>query len=465
MKVYILACIISFIFCTIQAQTPNNSAKIVFNGEFITLSDPLVISVVLTDTEKRPSITFPDIDGLEKRSKSATSRSEQEDGKTVVIQKISQEYFASKAGKYIIPAFSLRVNGQNLKSEQRTVVFSEREVEQEQEGDTDLLLPALTKIDNCVFFSVYTDKKMVYIREGFSLGISLYISEDAPVEMEFYRFNEQLQAILTKVKPLGCWEENIGIEEIVKRRVRIQGRFYTEYNMYRANFFPLKLEDINIPSVGLNMLVVDRKGTVNVETKVVEPFYSRAFSIGVKPLPAHPLRDRVAVGAYRLEERLSNDKVYPGESIRYQFKIVGQGNIVGIPAPDITPSSAFDFYAPELSQEVRRTGKGVSGEKGFEYFVVPRKDGTFPLSRYFQWVYFNNEKEKYDTLRSALTLQVLGADYMPGRLSEDTGHGLYDNLEGRDTSLNFINYSLILKNLSNLVVILLLLVLIWIFRK
>ncbi|WP_025762715.1 BatD family protein [Dyadobacter tibetensis] len=464
MKVYILAGIISFFFCTIRAQPERIDAKIIFSGKLIKLSEPLTISVVLTDSEKRPSIAFPDIDGLEKRSTSATSSYQTVDGVKLVVQKISQEYYASKAGRYVIPSFDLQVLGTRLHSGETSVTFSENE---NAAGVVmpDKLLPADERAGDQVFFAIRADKSSVYIREGFSLGISLYIAEDAPIEMEFYQFNEQLQAILAKVRPLGCWEENTGIEEIVKRRVKIRQRNYNEYQMYRAHFFPLKLENIRIPSVALSMLVVDRQGTVNTEKKIIEKFYSKAFNIEVKPLPPHPLRDQVAVGEYQLREQLSSEEVFPGESVRYQFKIVGKGNIVGIPAPDILPNAAFDFYPPELSQVVSRTAQTVSGEKGFEYFVVPRKDGTFPFSRYFQWVYFDTRAARYDTLRSSKIVQVKGEDYSLGNLSLGSSNGLYDSIESRDSSQTFINYSQIVKILSNLVVILLLVVMVWVFRK
>ncbi|WP_229252941.1 BatD family protein [Dyadobacter helix] len=438
--------------------------SIEFNGKVLKISEPLIISVLIKDSESRPAIIFPEITGLEKRSKSATSAINIVDGRKVVDQTISQEYFAPKPGTYVIPEFSIPVNATRLFSEETSIVFTATGEEEVMLG-SDAILPEPETGRETIFFSVQADKKGVFIREGFSLRISLYISEDAPVEMEFYRFNEQLQQILKKVRPAGCWEENTGIEEIVRRKVVITGKNYTEYNMYQSEFFPLTAGDINIPSVTLDMLVIDRMGTVNSEKRIIKSFSSKPLRIVVSQLPPHPLRDQVAVGEYRLVEDLSSQMVYPGESIRYVFKVEGSGNIAAIPAPEIQANSAFDFYPPDASQVVKRSAAGVTGEKGFNYFVVPRKDGKFPLGRYFQWIYFNTARVRYDTLRSVKILEVRGEDYKLGNISLSSSLGLYDNLENLDTTRKTINYKELLKNLTSAVAILLLIAMVWVIRK
>ncbi len=464
MKLYALLNIFLCFFSIVRAQTLENGATIEYGSKNLTLDQPFLISVVLRDVETRPSVIFPEIKDLEKRSKSATSSVSTVDGRKVVIQTITQEYYAVKPGNYLIPEFTLNVNNARLRSEETMVVFAKSG---EEEGATADNVEVGEVDDNSqsVFLSVQTDKKEVYIRQGFAVRISLYIAENAPVEMEFYRFNEQLQAILKTLRPVNCWEENVGVEEIIKRRVTIRGRRYAEYNMYQARFFPITTEDIRLPSVKLDMLVTENGGAVNVEKKLVKSFRSRPVGVVVRQLPDHPLRDLVAVGQYSLRERLSSDLVYPGESIRYMFKVEGVGNIAAIPAPIIQSSSSFDIYPPEVSQVVKRSYESVIGEKTFDYFVVPRKDGEFPLGRYFHWIYFNVEKANYDTLRSAASLEVRGEDYKLTNLSLSSPSGLYDNLEALDSGRETIDYKKILKDLTNIVIVVLLVTMIWVFRK
>ncbi|MCE7042264.1 BatD family protein [Dyadobacter sp. CY312] len=446
------------------AQDITSTATIELGSRELGINEPFIISAVLKDVENRPPVIFPDINGLEKRSRSATSTVNTIDGKKIVVQTINQEYYAGKIGQYEIPDFFVLINGVKVRSEGTTVSFG---VPESNVINTDEItyLPEPELNGEDVFLSVKTDKRSVYIREGFALGISLYIAESAPVQMEFYQFNIQLQNILKKIRPANCWEENVGIEEIVKRQVNIKGKKYTEYNMYQAQLFPITLQDVVLPSVVLNMLVIENKNAVNVQHKVIRSFRSLPRLIRVKSLPKHPLMDQVAVGQYNMAEKLSSALVYPGESVRYEFKIQGLGNIAAIPAPVIELNSSFDFYPPERSQEIKRSYSKVSGEMTFDYFVVPRKDGTFPLSRYFQWIYFDPVQERYDTLRSAKKIEVKGEDYKLGNISLSGSMGLYDNLEALDSTKESFNYKGFFKAVTNALVIILVLAMFWVFRK
>lgn len=184
MKLYALLNIFLCFFSIALAQSPENAATIEYGSKNLTLDQPFLISVVLRDVETRPSVIFPEIKDLEKRSKSATSSVSTVDGRKVVIQTITQEYYATKAGNYLIPEFTLTVNNAKLRSEETMVVFAKSG---EEAGNA----PANENIDvgevddnvQSVFLSVQTDKKQVYIRQGFAVRISLYIAENAPVEM------------------------------------------------------------------------------------------------------------------------------------------------------------------------------------------------------------------------------------------------------------------------------------------
>ncbi|TDE13742.1 BatD family protein [Dyadobacter psychrotolerans] len=466
MKLYVLIGIILCFSNISFSQEITDPVSIEIGTTELTLSEPFVISVVLKDAENRPPVIFPEIKGLEKRSKSATSTINTIDGVKIVVQTITQEYFATKPGQYQVPVFFVLINGVKYKGEETMVKFSLASTSAENEDTrTEDYLPDPELNGEDVFLSVQADRKDVYIREGFSLRISLYIAESAPVQMEFYQFNTQLQSILKQLRPANCWEENVGIEEIIKRQVKIKGKSYTEYNMYQAQFFPITLQDVIFPTVSLEMLVTENKAAVNVESTSTRPFRSKVSLIKVKPLPNHPLMDQVAVGKYSLVEKLSSALVYSGESVRYTFRIQGIGNIAAIPTPSIEVNSAFDFYPPEISREIKFSNSKVSGERSFNYFVVPRRDGTFPLSRYFQWIYFDPSTAKYDTLRASKVLQVKGEDYKLGNISLSGASGLYDNLESLDSTRKSFNFKVFFRNVTNAIIVMLIVAMIWVFRK
>ena len=121
MKLYVILSIILCFSCTIHAQIINNDPTIEFGPKNLKMDEPFTISVVVPGEENRPSVSFPEINGLEKRSKSAISSINTVGGEKVVVQTISQQYFALKEGTYVIAPFFVTVNGLKIKSEGITV--------------------------------------------------------------------------------------------------------------------------------------------------------------------------------------------------------------------------------------------------------------------------------------------------------------------------------------------------------
>ncbi|WP_207507839.1 BatD family protein [Telluribacter humicola] len=450
-----------------QEQDPGITIEL--GNKSLDINRPFILSVIIRDSEERPLIVFPDIAGLEKRSASATSAMTTEGGKATMVQTISQQYFARSEGTIEVPPLVVVVNGEKLKVEKFTLQFADNLSDEASPTAPEPEVAVSNMVaeelaSGSIFLSVQTNKTRVFVREGFAVRLSLYVLESAPVEMEFYQLDAQLQAILKKLRPASCWEESVGIDEILQNTVTINGKKFTEYRMYQAVFFPLTQQDVAFPAVALDMLVYElqEKGE---RKKTIQKFASRPIKVQVQPLPAHPHKDQVAVGTYTLEEQVTRQQLASGESLRYIFKIKGTGNLAAVTAPDVLNSASFDFYPPEVSQVIRRSYERVTGEKSFNYFIVARQNGTFPLGRYFQWVYFDPQKARYDTLRSSRVIKVVGESRPSDVVSTEGELLMYENLARLDTTNPYINYQGITRSLINAVVIVLLIGTIWMFRK
>ena len=450
-----------------MAQQPTEKSVSVEMGEKdLTLNQPFILSVVVRNSTSRPSVLFPELPGLEKRSASATTTSNVVNGKTILIQTISQQYFAKKEGKNVLAPFEVTVDGAKIRSESSALTFNKADDEvvstENTKAGKEIISPVEDIPDGSIFLSVKVSKPIVYVREGFSVRLALYVAKSAPIEMEFYRLDVQLQAILKKLRPATCWEENVGIEEIIQREVNIGGKKFTEYQMYQAVFFPITLQSVSFPAVKLDMMLLETLPD-GKKNKKVEAFYSRPVRVLVKPLPPHPQKDQIAVGNYELREKLTREQVYSGESLRYMFTIKGDGNIATITPPEMAESKAFDFYPPDVSQTVQRSYEKVSGEKTFDYYIVVRQKGNFKLGRFFQWIYFDPVKARYDTLRSSERVEVAGENLQAAALSG--ADPVYGNIEALETNVIYVDYQEIIRNLTNVVVLVLLGAMVWIFRK
>lgn len=454
MNIFILA-------APVFAQAPEVRVEV---GETeLRTGQPFEIKVLVRNPQDRSEVLFPNLRGLEKGS-STRLRNSAAGGEGQVPQEIIvQQYFFS--GGYLeIPASEVTVNGSRhpvpalvlrAKDNGKDSV-SVQELEAQRDLDAQLS-DHLEKED--VFLTVRTSKNSVYLREGFGLYLSLFVAKDVRLSMEFYDLDNQLKEITRQLKPDGCWEENTWIDEIVPRPITLRGRDYTEYRLYQSVFFPFIRKNVSFPAISLKM-------NMGESGSGVRTFYSRPLLIEVRNLPSHPRRDMVAVGSYELVESLSAAAVGVGQPFKYKFGISGQGNIAAIPAPTTIPVQTFEFYPPEVNQTLRADLRTVSGIKTFEYTVVARQKGLFPLKGYFQWIFFDPAREVYDTLRSERTIEVSGIGSAVTESVAPIGENrLYANLEQLDSQGILRNYGGIFRIVMNVVVILMLLAALWVFRK
>ena len=92
-------------------------------------------------------------------------------------------------------------------------------------------------------------------------------------------------------------------------------------------------------------------------------------------------------------------------------------------------------WLPQGCAYIRRESGRVSGTKSFRYFIVPKEPGEFNLEKYFEWVFFNPAKKKYDTLRSQVTLRVHGESQRNQAIQSTDLGSFYDRIELTDNTL------------------------------
>jgi hypothetical protein len=278
--------------------------------------------------------------------------------------------------------------------------------------------------------------------------------------MQFFDLGRQLSDILKKLKPSNCWEENFNIENIEGESVDIGGKGYTQYKIYQAAFFPLNNSPVQFPSVGLEMIKfkVARNPSFFGQNRKEDfkKFFSKAKSVKVKDLPPHPLKDVVAVGDYRMDERLNAVNLATGQSVSYDFNVYGEGNISSIEKPRVKGDDKFDFYEPNIRQNINREKGRVTGSKSFSYFMIPKEPGTYNMADYFQWVFFNPNKEQYDTLRSRQFVRVTGESRRNHSIESTDLGSFYDQIDSVDNTVLSATQTAWLKIVGNVLVALVL---------
>ncbi len=408
---------------------------------------------------------FPNIEGFIKRGTSSSTTTNYVNGRMSSTQSLTQNYQATEQGTFLLEPFFMTINGTDIKSDGTQITVGEaverssrrsgfgrdpfddffgRRSEPEEFVDI--------KADAFVALSV--DKEEVYVGEGFTATLAFYVAESNRAEMRFYDLANQITEIVKTVKPPNCWEENFSIDQITGDPVKIGGRNYTRYKIYQTSYYPLTLQDIDFPAIGLKMIKykVARNPSFFGRNRQedYETFNSKPKKIRVKDLPPHPLKEQVAVGNYRLDEEISSTELETGQSFNYNFNIAGEGNISAIEAPTLPEGTAFDFYAPNVTQQVNRANGKVRGVKSYDFYAIPNEPGEYKLSDYFSWVYFNPATDSYDTLASGHTLNVTGESRKNLAIASNDLGDFYDQIARADNELGAVdgdNWIIIIVNI------------------
>lgn len=458
---------------SVYGQQTDNGVVIELGQTNFPIERPFVITVSIPNTETRPSISFPDIPNFDKKGTSASVTTTESGGKLVTNQIITQNYQARSPGRYRLAPFSIVVNGEQVESEGAELV-----VRPSISATAPLSNTTIGLSKNAAFLQVKPTQTSIYTGQGIGLRLSFFVADTYPFELNFTSLDKQVQTIVKQLRPVNAWEENWNITDLTPIPVLIGGKKYREFRLYQAMFFPLAARPITIPALSLQLSRRPVIGPPTAQPELVT-FTSRPVVVVVQPLPPHPLRGRVPVGLFRLEEGLNRLRVGAGQSVRYNFTVVGEGNITTLPAPTIGEDQAdMDVFPPEARQVIDRTDDRITGRKMFSYFLVPHQNGTFPLANRLQWVYFDPQRSRYDTLQPRLHLTVGGrqavasaTDTALGDLPDNTsvgqaGQSLYAGIERVDSTEQPIQIPQLIRALANVLIVLMLLGVIFvIFRK
>ncbi|MBE0675069.1 MAG: protein BatD, partial [Bacteroidales bacterium] len=153
----------------------------------------------------------------------------------------------------------------------------------------------------------------------------------------------------------------------------------------------------------------------------------QAQNVIVKPLPANrPEGFTGAVGSFEIKSVSDNDTVPVYEAVNLTVTISGKGNIRLADAPVVSFPAGLEAYDPKTTTNAVSRESGTTGNRVFEYLIIPRSAGDFILPA-ITWSYFDPEKGIYQVVRTnPINLHVTkGA---PGQ----TGPQLYAPASGEE---------------------------------
>lgn len=446
---------LSLLLFTIVSFAYSQNIQISLGPDEIGENQAWAITVTVQNDQLRNFDNFPDIEGFRKRGTSTQSTTNIINGQISSSQSVTMTYSPTKKGVFTVQAFKMKINDKVISSAGKKITVSAPvQVQQrdpfsnffDRSGTDDFFGRGETEfrdVKDDAFLALTTSKDEVYVGEGFNASLSLFVAESNEAPLQFYDLEKQVPEILKKIKPANCWEENFKIENIEGMPITVAGKNYIQYKIYQAAFYPLNTEPVVFPSIGLQMIkykVAKNPSFFGQNRKEdYKTFYTKAKTIRVKDLPPHPLKDVVAVGDYHLDEHMRSTDLETGQSAAYEFNVYGEGNISSVEKPIVSNNGEFEFYEPNVRQDINRQNNRVTGTKSFNYFMIPKEPGKYNLKDYIRWVFFNTTTRKYDTLKSQLVVTVAGESKKNETIQSNDLGTFYDKMETTDNTLQAIS--------------------------
>lgn len=403
----------------------------------IAMNESLQIKISVINGKVNDYSSFPTIKGFTKSDISSGDRQALISGRLTQISQLVQNYRPAKEGTYSIAPFTLTVNGRQVSSPGATITVtaSSSSASAYDFWSAPDLEPEIEVVREDIFLAVAADRKEIYAGEGVNVIIAFYALKSSPYLLKFPdNLFQQLSAVVKKLKPENCWEENFNVGgQIIPTIVKIRGKDYQQYKIYQSNYYLNQAGEVELPQISLPLIKLRPNNYGREEAK---NYSSKPVKIKVKPLPPHPLREKVAVGQFKLEEKIGQTTLQTGQSVNYDFQISGQGNFAFLREPDMRRTPALEVYPPNVQQQINRENSRVTGSKKFTYIIIPNEPGAYNMSDYFQWIFFNTEKQAYDTLKPQISIRVEGESRADNSISNTGSSAYYDNIYKLDNSLS-----------------------------
>jgi hypothetical protein len=85
------------------------------------------------------------------------------------------------------------------------------------------------------------------------------------------------------------------------------------------------------------------------------------------------------------------------DALNFRITVTGAGNLKLAGTPVLKLSPDIEAYDPKVSDNIKNNVSGSTGQKTFEYVLVPRHYGSFTIPS-VSYTYFNTAKRQYEKL-------------------------------------------------------------------
>ncbi len=247
-----------------------------------------------------------------------------------------------------------------------------------------------------IFVNLLLNRKEVYLGEFIVATVKIYtrINISGINEIKFPAFNGFFKSDLVTPPLTSLQQENVN------------GKTYGTGVVQQFLLFPQISGDITLDPVQMSVLVQQKSAQSDPffgdfftqYQNVPKAIASQALKIRVKPLPgAQPDDFSGVVGKLELKSVLTKDTVNVNDAVNLKITISGSGNLKIASTPSLKLSPDIEVYDPKVSDDIKNGLNGTSGQKSFDYLLIPRHYGDFTIPS-VTYSFFNISTGRYEKL-------------------------------------------------------------------
>jgi hypothetical protein len=306
---------------------------------------------------------------------------------------------AVKEGKYVIPPAVFTLKNKNYQSDTiRIEVIGSTSQSSNSSGSNSSGNSAqdIETSGGDVFVNLSVNRKEIYLGEHIVAAVKLYtrVNISGINEIKYPSFNNFLKSDIETPPLTSLKQENV------------KGTIYGTGVVQQFLLYPQITGEIVIDPVQISVLIQQKSGQsdqifgdfFSSYQTIPKAVASQSIRINVKPLPGIKPEDfSGVVGKLDVNAELNKDTVNVNDAINYKITITGNGNLKIAAAPVLKLSPDIEVYDPKISDNTKNGPNGTTGQKSFEYLLIPRHYGDFTVPP-VTYSYFNTSKGRYEKL-------------------------------------------------------------------
>lgn len=318
---------------------------------------------------------------------------------------------ADMEGKFTIEPASISVDGKRINSNSITITVLKGSETDKQQGSEagSLESQANELIKKNLFIKLSISKQSVYQGESLVATYKLYVNPSLAGQFNISNISYPNLG--------GFWTQDlIELKNLQYAREVLDGVAYQTAELKKTLLIPQQTGNLSVDALSVDFVVrlaVQGKRRSRDPFDIFDdPFFRQNYqdfnftarsgsaNVSVKPLPPNqPIEFRGGVGQMQMKAWLDKTTVKANESATLKVQISGNGNLKLLEPFTLNLPHDLDVYDPKTVDNVSVSASGMSGNKIFEYYLVPRHQGDFRIDP-IEFAYFDLGKKTYVTLKS-----------------------------------------------------------------